>query len=183
MILQNERYKVTISIDEMYTVGSADNMYYDVVLNPKKLQHYDIYKVFRIEVDNEKEVVRIALVGDFFSYTKDCAILDEHVLTILQNNVVCQINLQTNSLSRHSEFECFGCNFGIHKTNEGYIIYGEMEITMLDWNFCKKWSFSGRDIFVSHTDKKAFEICADRIKLYDWEENYYEIDFSGKLLR
>ena len=182
MILQNESYKVTISVDEMYTVDSTDNMHYDVVFNLKELQHYDIYKVFKIEVDNGKETVRIALVGDFFSYTKDCAILDEHVLTVLQNNVISQIDLQTNSLLHNSEFECFGCNYGIYKTNEGYIIYGEIEITMLDWNFCKKWSFMGRDIFVSHSAKKSFEICKDKIKLYDWEDNYYEIDFSGKLL-
>lgn len=182
MILQNERYKVAISVDEMYTVGSTDNMYYDIVLNPRKLQHYDIYKVFNIVVDNGMEVFKIALVGNFYSYSKDCALLEESILTILQNNVISQIDLQSKSLLLYKDFECMGCNYGIYKTNEGYIIYGEIEIIMLDWDFCKKWSFTGRDIFVSCSAKKSFEICRDKIKLYDWEENYYEIDFSGKLL-
>lgn len=36
----------------------------------------------------------------------------------MQNDVICQINLQNNSLLQYSKFECFGCNFGIYKTNE-----------------------------------------------------------------
>ena len=38
------------------------------------------------------------------------------------------------------------------------------------------------DIFVSITDKTPFEIKSDRICLYDFEDNYYEIDFNGKEL-
>ena len=53
---------------------------------------------------------------------------------------------------------------------------------MLDFDFCKKWSFSGRDIFVSQFREKPFEICDNLIRLYDWEDNYYEIDFDGNLL-
>ena len=53
---------------------------------------------------------------------------------------------------------------------------------MLDFDFNKKWSFSGKDIFVSMSDKKPFELCENSIKLYDFEENFYEIDFSGKLI-
>ena len=80
------------------------------------------------------------------------------------------------------KFDCFGCNYGIYRVQNGYIVYGEMEITMLDFDFNKKWSFSGKDIFVSMSDKKPFELCENSIKLYDFEENFYEIDFSGKLI-
>ena len=54
---------------------------------------------------------------------------------------------------------------------------------MLDFDFNVKWSFSGGDIFVSITNKKEFELTEDRIKLYDFNDRYYEIDFNGKLLR
>ena len=53
---------------------------------------------------------------------------------------------------------------------------------MLDFDFKVKWKFSARDIFVTLDNTKAFELCNDRIKLFDFEKNYYEIDFNGKLI-
>ena len=53
---------------------------------------------------------------------------------------------------------------------------------MLDFNFNKKWSFSGKDIFVSMSEKKAFDLCENSIKLHDFGGHFYEIDFSGKLI-
>ena len=51
---------------------------------------------------------------------------------------------------------------------------------MLDNNLSEIWKFIGKDIFASICNKKVFEICNDRIKLYDFEDNYYELDFNGK---
>ena len=31
------------------------------------------------------------------------------------------------------------------------------------------------------SEKKAFELCENSSKLHDFEGNFYEIDFSGKL--
>lgn len=39
-----------------------------------------------------------------------------------------------------------------------------------------------KDIFASVSGKEPFELCEDRIKLYDFEDNYYEIDFWGIIL-
>lgn len=182
MIIQNEKYTVTIKVDEAYTVESADNQHYDIELNPHHYRHNDLCKTFCIRVEKGEEVTQIALVGDFYSYDTDCAILENDILSVLQNNTITQIDMRNCDFLKQMKFECFGCNFGIYKVSKGYIIYGEMEITMLDNDFCKKWSFSGRDIFVSHSNKKAFEICENAIKLYDWEDNYYEIDFNGNLI-
>ena len=51
---------------------------------------------------------------------------------------------------------------------------------MIDNNLNELWNFCGKDIFVSISGKNPFEICNDRIKLYDFEDNYYEINFDGK---
>ena len=64
----------------------------------------------------------------------------------------------------------------------GYIVYGEIEIIMLDLDFNKVWGFTGRDIFVSQTRKNAFVLGENSIELYDWENNYYELDFNGNLI-
>ena len=53
---------------------------------------------------------------------------------------------------------------------------------MLDLEFNKVWSFSGRDIFVARTNRKSFELCDNSIKLYDFEDNYYEIGYDGNIL-
>ena len=74
-------------------------------------------------------------------------------------------------------------NFEIHKVSTEFLIYGETDITMLNDKLETQWSFSGRDIFVSVSGKTPFEIKADRICLYDFEDNYYEIDFEGHEIR
>lgn len=51
-----------------------------------------------------------------------------------------------------------------------------MQITMLDLHLNKIWDFFGKDIFTS------CEVCEEKIKLYDWENSYYEIDFNGKII-
>lgn len=182
MLLQNEICNISISIDNTYSVESADNRYYDLILNPDKFKHNDFYKTMSIHIELLAEKISIALVGDYYSYDTDCAILDVDILTVLQNDKITQINIYDGTMILHKQFECLGCNFGIYKVKYGYIIYGEIEITMLDLEFNKVWSFSGRDIFVSRTNRKSFELCDNSIKLYDFEENYYEIGYDGNIL-
>lgn len=183
MILENEKCHIEIEIDETYTVESTDNRFYDLTLNPGNYRHSDVCKTLSIHVDLFPNEFCIALIGPFYTYESDCAVLDDEILTVLQDNTITQINVSYGSIVRHIKFDCFGCNYGLYKVNKGYIIFGEMEIMMLDFDFVKKWSFSGRDIFVSVSGKKPFQICEDSICLYDFENNYYEIDFEGKLIK
>lgn len=182
MLLQNDRCKIKIAVDETYTLDSVDNKPYNRVINPLSLKRNDFYKVFSIEIALSHETISIALVGNFYSYDTDCAVLDHEILTILQNNVIVQIKVGDGTMLHYKTFDCFGCNFGIYKVKEGYIIYGEMEITMLDLNFNKQWGFSGGDAFVSISGKKPFELCDNTIKLFDFEDNFYEIDLNGTLV-
>ena len=142
----------------------------------------DCYSTFHIHVDLFNERLDIALIGNYYSYDYDCAILDEKILTIMQNNIIMKINVENGKLIFYKKIECFGCNFALYRVKDGYIIYGEIEIIMLDTNFEKKWKFCGRDIFVSASREKIFELCENHIKLYDWDDNYYEIDYDGKLI-
>lgn len=183
MTVQNDICNVNISIDETYTVESTDNKPYDLVINPRNLRHNDMYKIFSIHIDLFSHTISIALVGDYYSYDVDCAILENNVLTILQNDTIVQLNIKDGTMVNFKEFDCFGCNYGIYRVEKGYIIYGEIEITMLDFDFNKRWSFYGKDIFVSMSEKKAFELLDNSIKLHDFENNFYEIDFSGNLIR
>lgn len=183
MILENKKCHIKIETDKTYTVDSADNRCYDVTLNPEHYRHSDMYKALSISVDLFTSELRIALIGSFYTYDSDCAVLDGEVLTVLQDNTITQINVNDGSIIRHIKLDCFGCNFAIYKVKKGYIIYGEIEITMLDFDFIKKWSFSGKDIFASVSDKNPFELRENSIHLYDFEDNEYEIDFEGNIIK
>ena len=180
MILQNEICRIEINIDETYTVNSSDNRCYDVTLNPGCYQQNDLSKTLSIHICLKSREFQIALIGPYHSYDSDCAVLEEDILTILQDDMITQIKITNAFLIRNVIIDCFGCNFAIYKVKRGYLIYGEIEITMLDFNFRKLWSFSGRDIFVSISNKEPFKIRENSICLYDFEDNYYEIDFDGK---
>lgn len=180
MILQNEICHIEIKIDETYTVDSTDNRHYDVILNPSYSRHNDLSKTLSIHIDLYSRKFQVALIGPFYSYDSDCAILEGDILTILQDDMITQIKITDASIIRNIVFDCFGCNFAIYKVKKGYIIYGEVEITMLDSDFKKQWSFSGKDIFASISGEEPFTIHENSIFLYDFEDDYYEIDFNGK---
>ena len=109
MVLQNDICTVTISIDETYTVDSMDNKPYDLVLNPADLKHNDIYKVFSIQIDLHQKVISIALIGDYYIYDTDCAVLEGVVLTILQNKSISRLNVNNGSMILFKEFDGLGC--------------------------------------------------------------------------
>ncbi|MEG1557632.1 MAG: hypothetical protein RR235_01430 [Oscillospiraceae bacterium] len=179
MRLENEQCVIDIAIDEGYIINSTDNKPYDVVLMPDTKSD-DFYKTLAINVFSSKSKISIALIGDYYSYDQDCACLSMNILTVLQNHAIIQIDTTSGNLLSFKEIECYGCNFSIHEIANGYIIYGEEEITMLDCKFNKKWSFSGKDIFVSISGKTPFEICGNTICLFDFLDNYYELDFNGQ---
>lgn len=182
MVLENETCCVEIKIDKTYTVDSADNRYYDVVLNPCHYKRSDLSKTFSIHVDLHGREFYIALIGSFYIYDDTCAVLEDETLTVLQDHTITQIRMIDGTIIRHIELDCLGCNLAIYRIKTGYVLHGEIEITMLDFDFIKKWSFSGKDIFASVSGRQPFEIRNNFICLYDFEDNYYEIDFDGNLL-
>ena len=180
-IFQNDKYFVEITLDETYTIDSADNKRYDYVLNPSNKRRGDMYKVLHLSIKGVQNV-DIALIGDYYTYPEDCAILEDDILTVLQNDYITQIDLKSVQTIAGYELNVFGTTFSIYRMSDGYLIYGEIEIIKLDNEFNVAWKFSGRDIFVSITGKNAFELTDHSIKLYDFEDNFYEIDFDGKLI-
>jgi hypothetical protein len=180
--LQNEKYSVRITTAHTYIEESADNRSYDYILNPNKLGRNNMYRTLCISVTGTKNA-EIALVGDYYTSDIDCAILEDNILTVLQNDYISQIDLETVQIIAGYELDVLGTTFSIYRMSDGYLIYGEIEIIKFDNEFNVAWKFSGRDIFVSITDKNAFELTDRSIKLYDFEDNFYEIDFNGNLIR
>lgn len=184
MELKNDLCSVRITSDTTYRLYSADNRQYDLELNPDHYRHDDddYYSTFSIHIDSNGKEMDIALIGDYLSEDDDCAILEGKVLTVMQNKMISQICVDDGTLLRHKEFECSDCSFGLYRVEKGYIVHGETEIIMLDENFDRMWSFCGRDIFVSQTGEQTFSLGEDSVTVYDWDNRYYELDFSGNLI-
>ena len=181
MILKNKFYEIIIKEDEVYVLNSPDNKRYDFHWNPKGYTKDDRYRTFSIEVKGKNEA-RIALTGNYYSFPENCAVLEENRLIVLQNYDIHIIDLEKMCLLQEYYIEDMACNFGIYRIADGYIIHGELDIKKLNLQFEKLWSFGGRDIFVTSNGKNAFELGEKTIKLYDFEDNYYEIDFDGKMI-
>ena len=179
MTLQNETFTVTIrAVDtDLRRFGNFDAVYFqeDAAQECSK-SHVLIIR------DSSRER-RIALVGSLFIYEEHCAVLEGDVLTILQNNRLVRIDLQTAQVSQIVMIEAFGGNYEIHKLPHGYLVYGECQITFYDEHLTLTWDFSGNDIFASLSEKPAFSLKPDTILLYDFEGTLYELDFNGQLLR
>lgn len=182
MVLTNDRYKIDIQIDSNFRYNSSDNSCYDFVYDPQNMLLSDFYRAFSITVERENKNLKIALVGDYYICDDNCAVLDGTVLTVLLNDFVCKIDLEAACIIDVVIIDDFGCNIGLYMVHSGFIIHGEIVVRMLDFDLKQLWEFCGKDIFVSVTDKKPFELSDDRIKLYDFEDNYYELDYNGHLL-
>ncbi len=180
MILKNEFCGITVSVNEHFSFNDSINIKYDIVLNPQKYNKEDDIKVLEIDVNSFKERRKIAIISFIGEPTGDIAVLDGTILTILQDETFLQIDVIKGAIISTKPTDMFGSVFSLNKFGDDYIVHGEIEIARYDSDFNKIWSFSGRDIFTSITGKTAFEMSETSIKLYDFQDNYYEIDYNGK---
>ena len=181
MTIKNKECEIIIETDNTFDPYSTDNIYhYDKIHNPLELKTY--YLTFSINIKTTDKNISLALIGDRYSFAEKCAVLKDNDLIILLNNFIFKINILTGELVSSNPIETYGCNFEIYQIDNGYIIYGEIEILMLDFNFNVIWRFSGRDIFVTTNDLIPFELCDEIIKLHDFENNYYELTLEGNLI-
>ena len=176
MILNNEYVKIKIDLDYTYSLNSSDNIIeYDIVHNLLEYVDKDnYYKVLSISIDfiNNKSI-KIALIGDRNSYPVDCALLEDNILSVLQNKIITQIDINTGNIVKVIKLDNNWINNAIYKYKDNYIIYGEIEITMLNHNFKELWKFNCDDII------ENIEINDEGIKLFCFEGNLYKLDFNG----
>lgn len=182
MELKNNKFSVEVALDEHFDLGSPVHSKYDLVVNVDDYTSKDFDKVLSLTVNHFDVEYRVALIGSGQSYPDNCAVLENEVLTVVQDNRVIRFDLNRRSVVAVYDADLYGCAFGLYRAKDGYFIHGELEIAKYDYVFNKKWSFSGRDIFVSSSNKQAFRLLDDRVCLYDFEDNYYEVDYNGKQL-
>ena len=73
--------------------------------------------------------------------------------------------------------------FSLYRVRGGFLIHGELEIIKFDDNLNKLWEWVGNDILVSISGKKSLELTKSSIRVTDFSDNFYELDYDGNLIR
>ena len=184
MFINEDSYEIEIKVIEKFTKDSVKNGGYDFVYNPLDCNFCDDFmKYYDISIKSEKNIIRIALFGDYHIYDDNCAVFENEMLTVLVNDNIARIDIINGKLIYFKEFDIFGIAEEIYKTPFGYVIKGEIDIIGLDENFDEAWKFGSRDIFECADNKEPFVLCDDRIKLYNFLDDYFELDLNGNLMK
>lgn len=178
--LQNDKCRVSIKEIRYDDLSSKK---YRQILNPSNYANDELAKVFEIHIDLLGRELTLAIIGSHLADIENCALLDGQDLIIMMNEQFFKINVLDGTLINYKAHDVFGSNFALFKIENGYVAHGEVEILFLNEKFELTASFSGRDIFVSVSGKNPFVLTEDTIQLYDFEDNYYEIDFNGKIIK
>lgn len=157
---------------------------YNLILPNAEAHPELLLDIIVIEIERKGgRKLQIALICETSAIDEDCAVLNGNVLSVLQDWTLYHINIETCELVSTTRINSWCPNFHIYRIPSGYIILGETDVTMLDNCFNSLWSFGGNDIFSPMDPSlKPIEFCEDRIKLYDFNGDYYELNYSGKLI-
>lgn len=73
--------------------------------------------------------------------------------------------------------------FEFYDLEDDFLVRGELAIHRIDTNGHVKWSYMGRDIWVTMDGKPEVVIENDKILLTDFDHNEYVINFNGETLK
>lgn len=175
----HEDYIICTREASPYTFNSTDNKHYDKVV---RIETSDYYKCYELEIRKEDFTNTVLLIVPFYTPTDFCVVNGKGLLLML-NTVICLFDPKTLEITAKKNLNTMGSMFHAYPYKEDYILYGEIDIYRLTSELDVKWKFSARDIFVRyHGEEPAFEMKEDRICLIDFLDNYYEIDYDGKVI-
>lgn len=182
MHIQTHLYSIALSFAVSNVLNSITDQFYDEVYNLDSLCDVDLTKTLRVDISCALYSKRIAFISTCYASDINCAILDNNVLTILQDDIIIQMDMVRCCVIKSKKFDTFGNWWHIYQIHDGFIVHGEIEIVRLNKHLEVIWYFSGADIFASADIYDVFQMCNDRIKLYDFIGNYYEINYDGELI-
>lgn len=174
-------YSICIKDAPHYSFNSTDNKHYDSVII---LGEKDFNRCIEIEVEKHGEVKNVLMVAPYHTPTESFVAPHKDGLFMMLNNILCVFSPESTAITKQIQINpMIEIMYEVHQLEDDYILYGEMNIYRISQELVVKWDFSGRDIFVRYQgNEPAFLMKQDRICLYDFEDNYYEIDFDGKLI-
>ncbi len=140
-------------------------------------RHYITVKELGVEISK----VIIYETNSASGIYEDTFIIEDNKLLVLSGNEIYCLEIPSLKLIWKKEFDRI-TNFSLHKLENDYIIYGELEIFRITKHGEIIWRFGGRDIWVSVDGKNPFNIETDKIRLFDFDSNEYVLDFDGNVI-
>ena len=181
MQLFNDKWEIYIS-KVQYDPKSADN-----IVSPDSYVEIcdDFSTTLMLTISDVMHSFEKNIVFRVSYYTpySDFAFMDGNRLFLFLNTDVVIFNLKSFQVDKKVKLNIWGTLFAAYSYQEDFILYYEADIIRMNRNLDVIWDFSAHEIFVRyHGEEPAFEMCPDRIKLYDFSDYYYEIDYDGKLI-
>ena len=180
MVFQNKNYRIIV--DEVDRLTDISSFPHDKFIDPLEIYPSDLCKVFSVQILSENDRTQLILVGDFYSDVRNCILLEENAMIFLLNNQLLCIALESGAVSHRCDLSQYGCGIALYRIMDGYVIHGEETIIKISLEFDVLWTFCGQDIFVSVTGKNPFVLSDNSIRLCDFLDNVYIVDFNGKEL-
>ena len=183
--IAHQQYKVFIYTDHQYTVESADNLrrYNRVYVDDSCDRYSNVSNVAILVKHGHDEVASDILchTGVFTGLSESSFIIEERVLYICVGNKLYYLNIPDLTLKWTGQVD-YVTNFSVQKLENDLLVHGELEITRITKLGEIKWQFGGRDIWVNNNGFPEITILHDRIKLVDYQSNFYAIGFDGNTI-
>lgn len=174
-------YRISICREPDYRFGSGDNECYDSVLNLAGAE--DFPRTISIQVDKDGCSGKTALIVSCYTPVDKCALPAGEYVFLMLNDVLCLFDPATMKMVKQTALEPIGTMLAAYAYHRDFILYGESEIYRVTEELTVRWRFAGKDIFVRGANEApAFEMKSDRICLYDFKGDYYEISYDGTLI-
>ncbi|WON95072.1 hypothetical protein [Sphingobacterium sp. UGAL515B_05] len=183
--IAHQQYKVLIYTDHQYTVESADNLRrYKRVYVDDSCDRYSNVSNIAILVKHGQDEVASAILCDtgvFTGLSQSSFIIEDRVLYICTGNKLYYLNIPDLTLRWSGQVD-YVTNFSVQKLEDDLLVHGELEITRITKLGEIKWRFGGHDIWVNNNGFPEITILHDRIKLVDYQSNFYAIGFDGNTI-
>lgn len=143
-----------------------------------------IEKQFCILVERNGQLKSMEITGSYYTPDEGFALPTGNQLFLMLNDQLLLFDPETMEITKRAELDILGTMIAAYPYKDDFILHGEIEILRVNKELKVLWSFSGLDIFVRRSrNEQAITFQEDRICLYDFYENYYEIDYHGTLKR
>ena len=179
---QYKDYTITVQSEPRYTPGSADNLPYDKVIVLEK--DIEAAKCLSLQIEKDGEVTSVIFIAPYCASVYDIIIPREDGLILTLGSEICLFDIEKLEVIKSVDLHKSGWVGECVPYQDDFIVHGELYIFRISKDLEIVWEFGARDIWVRYQgEEPAFEIKEDRICLYDFMDNYYELDFDGKLIK
>lgn len=179
MVFVNDKYEITVGRVDNYSANSADNKYYDKCIDVNDADVYGHYTCYGMEVLSFEngEVFSIILLASYCCKVfENSGILKEDTFYLILDNRVIKMDLKDFSYIIYSIPESLGTYYEIYDCDKGFLVYGEIELVLLDKEFNEQWRYCTQDILYG---VDSLHLNEESISFTDYDGNYHEVDWSG----